>query len=121
MIVAALAIAGGLGALARYAVEGMIAPRRSSPFPLSTLVVNVAGSAALGALTAAATRGGVAGDLVTVAGTGFIGAFTTFSTFTYETVRLIEDGAWRYALWNLLLSGPLSFAAAGLTYVLLKG
>jgi fluoride ion exporter CrcB/FEX len=42
------------------------------------------------------------------AGTGFPGAYTTFSTFTLETVRLLEDGAWQYAAWNLALSGPLA-------------
>jgi fluoride exporter len=45
-------------------------------------------------------------------GIGFLGAYTTFSTFTFETVPLVEDGAWRYAAWNLGLSGPLSFAGA---------
>ncbi|MGH2709282.1 MAG: hypothetical protein ACRDJK_13460 [Actinomycetota bacterium] len=43
--------------------------------------------------------------------------YTTFSTFIYETVRLLEDRAWRYAAWNLLLSGPLSFSAGALGYI----
>ncbi|MPZ53350.1 MAG: hypothetical protein GEU79_11580, partial [Acidimicrobiia bacterium] len=51
-------------------------------------------------------------------GTGFLGAFTTFSTFTYETVQLIEDQAWRYAAWNLILTGPLSFGAAAVGYLI---
>jgi CrcB protein len=55
-----------------------------------------------------------------VRATGVIGGFTTFSTFTYETLRLIEDGAWRYAGMNLLLSGPLSFAAARLGYLVTR-
>jgi fluoride exporter len=54
---------------------------------------------------------------VTLLGTGFLGAYTTFSTFTFETLRLLEDGAWRYAAWNLLLSGPLSFAGALVLWV----
>jgi hypothetical protein len=46
--------------------------------------------------------------VVTLVGTGFLGAYTTFSTSTFETLRLLEDGAWRYAIWKLMLSGPLS-------------
>lgn len=53
--------------------------------------------------------------------TGVVGGYTTFSTFTYETLRLVEDSAWRYVGWNVALSGPLSFAAAGATYVIAKG
>ena len=116
MTIVAVALAGGLGALARYTLEGLIAPRQATPFPLSTLVVNVSGSTALGALAGAASSGRLSSSLLTIAGIGFLGAFTTFSTFTYETVRLIENGAWRYAALNLLLSGPLSFAGAALTY-----
>jgi CrcB protein len=108
-----LAVGGALGAAARYGVEGLIAPRQRGPFPLSTLVVNVLGSAALGAL-AGATHGAVP----LPAGAGFLGAFTTFSTFTYETVRLMEEGSWRYAAWNVALTAPLSFAAAGVGFLL---
>ena len=116
-----IALGGGLGALARYHVEGLIAPRQRSPFPMSTLVVNVTGSLALGLLVGLATAGHVPMSWQAWAGTGFLGAFTTFSTFTYETVRLIEDGSWRWVWWNLGLSGPLSFAAAALGWWWARG
>ncbi len=116
MIALSVAAGGGLGALLRYSVEGVIAPRQRSPFPLSTLVVNLVGSFALGLLVGAATAGHVSATWLTFVGTGVIGGFTTFSTFTYETVQLIEDGAWRYVGWNLLLSGPPAFLVAGLGY-----
>lgn len=116
----AVALGGGIGAWLRYAAEGLIAPRQRSPFPLSTLVVNVAGSFVLGLLVGASVAGHVAEGWLPFGATGVIGGFTTFSTFTYETLRLVEDGAWRYAGLNLLLSGPLSFAAAGIGYVLAR-
>lgn len=120
MIALGIFIGGGLGALTRYGLEGQIAPRQRSPFPLSTLIINITGSAALGLLVGAVTKGLVSSTLGTWLGTGFLGGYTTFSTFTYETVRLIEDAGWNYVAWNLVLSGPLSFGAAGLTYVLMR-
>lgn len=111
-----VALGGALGALARYLLEGVIAPRQRTPFPLSTLVINLTGSMALGALVAAVGHG-VSESTLTWIGIGLIGGYTTFSTFTYETLRLIEDRAWRYALWNLVLSGPLSFAGAATAYL----
>ena len=117
MTILVLALGGGLGALARYQIEGLIASRQQSPFPLSTLIVNVSGSFLLGGLVALALAGRLPESSLIWGGAGFLGAFTTFSTFTYETVQLIEDHAWRYAAWNLLLSGPLSFAAAALGYM----
>jgi fluoride exporter len=115
-----VAVGGGLGALARYGIEGVIAPRQRSPFPLSTLVVNVAGSFALGLLVGAGVAGDVSDGWLRFGAIGVIGGFTTFSTFTYETLRLIEDGAWRFAGLNLLASGPLAFAAAGLGYLIAR-
>lgn len=116
----AVAVAGGLGALARYALEGLIAPRQRTPFPLSTLVVNVSGSVALGGLVGATAGGHLPRSVLTWAGVGFLGGYTTFSTFTYETVRLVEDGAWSQAAWNILLSGPLAFAGSAVAYLLLR-
>ena len=109
-------VEGGLGALLRYGVEGVIALRWRSPLPVCTLMVNLAGSFALGLLVGSATAGHVSVTWLTFVGTGIIGGFTTFSTFTYETVQLIEDGAWRYAALNLLLSGPPAFLVAGLGF-----
>lgn len=115
-----VAIGGGLGALARYHLEGVLAPRQRSPFPLSTLVVNVSGSLLLGLLVGMTLSGRLPGQALVWGGTGLLGAFTTFSTFTYETVRLIEDRAWGYAWWNLALSGPLAFGGAALGYLLVR-
>jgi fluoride exporter len=121
MTALAVILGGGLGAFARYRLEGLIARRQRTPFPLSTLLINVSGSSALGALVGAVTAGRLSPAALPLIGTGFLGGYTTFSTFTYETLRLIEDGAWRYVVWNLLLSGPLSFAGAAITFFVLKG
>ncbi|MFN2489252.1 MAG: CrcB family protein [Actinomycetota bacterium] len=115
-----VAIGGALGAFARYSLEGVIAQRQRTPFPLSTLIINVSGSVLLGAIVGAVLSGSLPKSTLTWAGTGFCGGYTTFSTLTYETVRLIEDSAWRYCAWNIALSGPLSFLGAGATYLLLK-
>jgi fluoride exporter len=115
-----VAVGGGLGAVLRYSVEGAVAPRQRGPFPLSTLIVNLSGSLALGLLAGAAVAGHVSTTWLLFLGTGVVGGFTTFSTFTYETVRLIEDGAWRDATWNLALSGPLAFLFAGIGYLLAR-
>jgi fluoride exporter len=111
---------GALGAAARYLLDRTIATRQTSPFPLGTLAINITGSSALGLLFGLAAAHQVPSSVVTLAGTGFLGAYTTFSTFTFETVRLLEDGAWRYAAWNLLLSGPFSFAGATAGFVLTR-
>jgi fluoride exporter len=115
----AVAVGGGLGAVARYALEGAIARRQKTPFPLSTLVVNVSGSLLLGAFVAATLSGSIPSGAALWVSTGFFGGYTTFSTFVYETVRLVEDDAWYYALWNVAFTGPLSFVAAAGGYLLL--
>ena len=115
-----VAVGGSLGAAARYLLDRAIATRQTGPFPLGTLVVNVTGSIALGALLGLAVAHRVPSSVVTWAGTGFLGAYTTFSTFTFETVRLLEDGVWRYAAWNLALSGPLSFTGALVAFLAVR-
>lgn len=118
MTVLGLALAGGLGALARYHLGGWLASRWPGPVPVPTLVVNVAGSGLLGLLVGSMQTGRLSAGLFAWAGTGFLGAFTTFSTFTYETVRLVEDGSWLYAGLNVVLSYGLAGAAAALGYLL---
>jgi CrcB protein len=115
-----VAVGGSLGAAARYLLDRAIATRQTGPFPLGTLVINITGSIALGVLLGWATSHQVPSSIVTWAGTGFLGAYTTFSTFTFETVRLVEDGAWRYAAWNLALSGPLSFTGALVAFLAVR-
>jgi CrcB protein len=115
-----VATGGALGAAARYLLDRAIAVRQTGPFPLGTLVINVSGSILLGLLLGLAATQRVPDDIVTWLGTGFLGAYTTFSTFTFETLRLLEDGAWRYAAYNLLLSGPLSFAGAAAGFALTR-
>lgn len=88
MIGVLLALAGGLGAATRFAVDGVVARHNRWPFPLGTVVINVSGSLLLGAVTGLAMRHTGLTDLKLVAGTGFLGGYTTFSTASVEAVRL---------------------------------
>ncbi len=105
-----VAAVGGLGALARFELDGRVQLRAAGEFPLGTFVVNVSGSFVLGLLTGLA----VTGDAVLIEGTGFLGSFTTFSTWMLETERLEEDGERRLAVANVvlaLLAGAIAAAA----------
>ena len=112
MTLALLVLAGALGALMRYEVE--LAVRRSlgPEFPWGTLVINVSGSFALGILAGLAAHHGVPTSVVTVVGTGLLGAYTTFSTFSVDTVGLVERGRARTAAVNLGASLVLGLGAA---------
>jgi fluoride exporter len=101
--VVAIALAGSLGAVARYGVEGLISRRAPTAFPWGTFVVNVTGSFLLGfvftLLTERVAAEPWARSAVTI---GFLGAYTTFSTLSFETYRLLEDGAHGLAVANAL-------------------
>ena len=86
-------VAAGLGASARYLVDGWVQDRTSGAFPWGTFTVNATGCLALGFLTGLGRYHGLASPARVVLGTGAVGAYTTFSTFTFETVRLAEEGA----------------------------
>ncbi|MEV6770150.1 CrcB family protein [Nocardia sp. NPDC051030] len=106
---AALVMLGAVvGAPTRYLVDRAVGRRFDTVFPLGTLMVNVTGSALLGALIGA----GANHWLLATVGTGFCGALTTFSTFGYETVRLAEEGAYSYAVANVVIGVAASLAAA---------
>jgi fluoride exporter len=109
-----LVLIGGAGAVARFRLDAEISRRGAGEFPLGTLVINVGGAFALGVLTGA----GVTGDRLFLAGTGFIGSFTTFSTWMFETERLAEDGEENVALANLVVSVLGGLAAAGVGWAL---
>jgi CrcB protein len=120
-LVFGVALAGALGAPARYLIDGFVQNRTRGPFPWGTFLINAVGSFLLGVLTGLSLHHGLAKAPKVVLGTGFCGAFTTFSTFSYETVRLLEDGARREAVLHVAgsLAVGLLAAGAGLGLVLL--
>jgi fluoride exporter len=93
-----IAAGGVLGTLSRYYLEGWIQHRSGSAFPVGTLIVNLAGSLVLGFVLRLATGAAVISPEWRAAlSIGFCGAFTTMSTFSYESVRLFGDGEYWYA------------------------
>ncbi len=106
-----LVIAGGIvGAPLRYLTDRAVAARLDPVFPWGTLAVNVVASLLLGVLTGAATV--LPGWVFPLLGTGLAGALSTYSTFGYETVRLLTDGARGYALANIAANVLASVVAA---------
>jgi CrcB protein len=110
----AFLVAAGIGAPARYLVDGYVQDRTRAAFPWGTLVVNITGCLALGVLTGLALYHGLEPDVRVVVGTGGIGAYTTFSTFTFETIRLAEEGAVSDAARNVVANFVVGLAAASL-------
>lgn len=115
---AAFVIAGAVGAPVRYLVDRWIAGLAGGLFPWGTFVVNATGSLVLGFLTGLALYHGFPRTPRVVLGTGFCGAYTTFSTFTVETVRLVEGEAAKAALGNVVGSLVVCTTTAALGLVL---
>jgi CrcB protein len=105
-------LGAAFGAPGRYLVDRFVQSRLDAVMPWGTLCVNVVGSLVLGLVTGLATHHAVSDEVVTTLGTGFCGALTTYSTFSYETLRLYEDGARLYAGANLLLTLTAGLGAA---------
>ncbi|GGV22021.1 fluoride efflux transporter CrcB [Streptomyces griseoflavus] len=101
-----------VGAPLRYLTDRAVQSRHDSVFPWGTFTVNVTGSLVLGLLTGAAVAGAVGEDLRLLLGTGLCGALTTYSTFSYETLRLAETGARGYAVLNVAANVTAALAAA---------
>ena len=116
MLIAGIAVAGALGAPARYLVDRFVQERADGDLPVGTLVVNVTGSFVLGLIVGFALYHAFANTPRAILGTGFCGAYTTFSAFAYETVRLGEERALGAAVQNVGASVvlPALAAAAGL-------
>ena len=110
LVAVGVGLLGGTGAIARFLLDGAVASRAASAFPFGTLAVNLTGALALGVLHGA----GVGGDALRLAGTGLLGAYTTFSTWTLESHRLGEDGRLPLGLANLLVSLVLGLACVWL-------
>jgi fluoride exporter len=107
-LLAGIGAAGGLGAVARFVVDASVSARSAADFPFGTLVVNLTGALLLGVLVGAA----VDSDAYRLAGTGLIGAYTTFSTWAFESHRLGEDGQLRAGAFNFAVSLVLGVLVA---------
>ncbi|MGW7042829.1 fluoride efflux transporter CrcB [Streptomyces avermitilis] len=108
-----LVIAGAMvGAPLRYVTDRMVQLRHDTLFPWGTFAVNVTGCLVLGLLTGAASAGVASSHLQLLLGTGLCGALTTYSTFSYETLRLTETGAGFYAAANAIASVAAGLGAA---------
>jgi fluoride exporter len=109
-----LVVAGAVGAVCRYVVDGLIEDHAAGVFPWGTFLINMTGSLLLGLITGAALYHAFPSTPKIILGTGFCGAYTTFSTWTFESVRLLEEGSIRPALANAALSLAVGMGAAGL-------
>jgi CrcB protein len=119
MAAMAIAVAGAFGALARYGLDGFVSRRASTSFPWGTFVVNVSGSLVLGFLFVLLTERFRPDPWLRSALTiGLVGAYTTFSTLSLETYRLVEDRAYGFAAANAFGSLAAGLAAVYLGVVL---
>jgi CrcB protein len=117
----AIAVAGALGALSRYGLGSLVSRRTSDAFPWGTFVVNISGAFILGLiLTLATERWDFAPWLRLGLTTGFLGAYTTFSTLTFETYKLTADRAFGLAAANMLGSCAAGLCAVYLGVVLAR-
>ncbi|QJU56193.1 fluoride efflux transporter CrcB [Herbiconiux sp. KACC 21604] len=113
LLMLALSAAGGLGAVVRFVLDGVIKRVVPSSFPVGVMVINVSGSFLLGLLTGLVLAGTVSHEWLLVLGTGFLGGYTTFSTASFETIRLLQTRRYTAALANglgmLLLAVTLAY------------
>lgn len=107
-----LGLAGAAGTLARYGLSGLVGRSIGTTFPWGTATVNILGCLFFGFLWAfIENKLPVGGQLRMILFVGFFGAFTTFSTFAFETCRLLEDSQWLWAAGNLLLQTVVCIVA----------
>jgi len=114
LMVVGIALLGGLGAVARFAIHSAITHINPADFPLGTFIVNVAGALIAGLLIGAA----VGHDTHWLVAVAFLGAFTTFSTWMFESERLAADGYARSAVVNIIFSSAAGLGAVALGVVL---
>lgn len=113
-----LALAGGAGAAVRLLVDGLVKTRFGARFPWGTSVINVSGSFALGLVTGLTAVGRMDEAWELVVGAGFLGGYTTFSTASFETVRLLQERRFAAALVNGMGLLVLTVGAALIGYLL---
>ena len=110
MIALMIALGAAVGAPARYLTDRAIQSRHETVFPWGTLTVNIVASLILGVVTGAGAHADP--NIAALIGTGFCGALSTYSTFSYETMRLAQDGARFYAAANVAVSLVAGIGAA---------
>ncbi|GLY30168.1 fluoride efflux transporter CrcB [Kineosporia sp. NBRC 101731] len=104
MIPLMVALGAALGAPCRYLLDRWVQARHSSGLPLGTLLINLSGSSVLGLLMGLAAGGAISSEVLAAAGTGWCGAFTTYSTFSFETVQLARQKRLGVATGYVLVS-----------------
>lgn len=112
MILLGIAIAGGFGAIGRFIVDGLIRTLLGRAFPWGTLIINIVGSLLLGLLTGLVLYHHGDNSIKLIAGTGFCGGFTTFSTASFEAARFLEERRYFTAIFHLLAHPLLAISAA---------
>jgi CrcB protein len=110
----ALALAGGVGAMSRFALDGVIRARTAGAAPWGTITINLSGSLVLGILTGLAAASLLPQGWLAIAGTGFLGGYTTFSTASVETVRILQERRWGAGIVVALGTLVAAIALAGL-------
>lgn len=121
MTLALIALAGGIGAAARFVVDGVVRSLARTALPLGTIFINISGSLLIGILAGLVMAHQAPESLQLILGTGFLGGYTTFSTASLETVRLVQSGRTGLALLNGVgtMVACVGAAAAGVALVLL--
>lgn len=109
-----IAVAGGIGAAGRFFVDGAIRSRTNGTMPWGTIIINVSGSFLLGLIAGFTGHQLLPEPAFLIVGTGFLGGYTTFSTASFETVRLIQERKWFAGTLNGLGTLVTATAAAGL-------
>jgi len=107
-----LGLAGGLGAGTRFVVDGLVRSRLRTALPVGTIAINITGSFLLGLVAGAVIVHAAPVELQAIAGTGFLGGYTTFSTASFETVRLIQSRRTGFALLNSVGTAAAAVGAA---------
>jgi CrcB protein len=97
-------LGAAVGAPLRYLTDRAVQTRHDTAFPWGTFAVNASGSLVLGLVASAVAAHAGSQSVMLVVGTGFCGALTTYSTFSYETLRLFADGSYFYAVANVVMS-----------------
>jgi CrcB protein len=113
-----VALGGAAGSILRYLTDRRVQAWRDSPFPFGTLTVNLVGSFILGFLSGWLLHGAEPSSVRSLVAVGFCGGLTTFSTFGYETVRLIMEKARPYAVLNVLVTVVAGLASGALGLLL---